>query len=71
MSNEIVHVEKYPYIRAWGQYLGSHSYYIEAQKEEAEKDNAPGTAFFKRSNGTWGVAEDLDPEVRKVVETFL
>lgn len=66
-----VRIEKYPFIRAWGTYMGSYPYYIEGEKERAEKDNAPGTALFRRSDGSWALFEDLHPETKAILERIL
>ena len=36
----------YPYIRAWGEILGSSSDYIRQQTERARRDRAPYTATY-------------------------
>jgi hypothetical protein len=71
MKREIVHIEKYPYIRVWGEYLGSFSYYIEAQKAEAERDNAPGTALYKGEDGTWVLVENVSEALRRRLARML
>jgi hypothetical protein len=42
----------YPCIRAWGQQMGSMSYYIDAQIEKARKDKAPEDAIYQRHEGS-------------------
>lgn len=69
--SNIVHVERYPYIRVWGERLGSYPYYIEAQKEEAAKDNAPGTAVYKNAQGRWVLVENLSEELRRQLARML
>lgn len=37
----------YPYIRRWGELMGSNSYYIEEEIKRARADGAPQTAIYK------------------------
>ena len=65
----------YKYVRAWGQSLGSHGYYIEEQIANAKKDNAPQTAIYKRQDGTWATFEeikrdDTKEEIIRLVENM-
>lgn len=39
-------MHKYPYIRAWGQIMGSHAYYINDRIEDAQLDGAPENAVY-------------------------
>jgi hypothetical protein len=52
MNNE------YPYIEAWGRYLGSLSYYIRDQTDKARRDKAPRTAIYER-DGKWITFEEV------------
>lgn len=57
----------YPYIRAWGHQLGSVAAFIEAEVEEARKDNAPTDAVYKRrfgadKYGTWVTVDEIKAE---------
>lgn len=45
--------KKYPYIVAWGRFVGSHGYYILRQMQKAEKANAPSDAIYERDNNSW------------------
>jgi hypothetical protein len=49
----------YVMIRAWGQHMGSHSYYIRDQIAIAKEDKAPGNAIYKRDDGTWATIDDI------------
>jgi hypothetical protein len=64
----------YPYIRAWGEMLGSMSYYILEQVDMAREDNAPPTAIYKQSGynekgewteGLWHTYEGITREDTK------
>lgn len=44
--------QKFPAIVAWGYMMRSFPYYIENQCEEANEDNAPRLAIYKRE-GIW------------------
>ena len=47
-------IKTYPYIRAWGRYLGSFNYYIEDQVALARAEDAPDDALYKASlTGRW------------------
>jgi len=56
----------YPYIRVWGQYMGSGQYYIDGQVERARETNAPPTAIYERyepggiKTGTWSTADQIE-----------
>lgn len=55
---------KYPYIRAWGEWMGSYDYYIVQQTELAQRENAPATAIYKGEEG-WKTVEDVqNPSLR-------
>jgi hypothetical protein len=56
----------YPFIRKWGQLLGSHDYYIEDQIEEARLDGAPAKAIYRDRNGVWHTTDEISkPEIRR------
>lgn len=59
-----IHTSKYRGILLWGQQLGSFDYYIENQQLQAEKDNAPEDALFKRQppDESWVCVSDLRAE---------
>jgi hypothetical protein len=42
--------KKYRHIVAWGRFMGSYSYYVEAELLRAEKDNAPKDAMYKKDH---------------------
>lgn len=55
---------KYPYIRAWGEWIGSYDYYIRDQQALAEREAAPATAIYKGEDG-WKTVEDVqNPDLR-------
>lgn len=41
-------IRAYPYIWAWGRNMGSFSYYMEAESEEATADGAPSNVIHRR-----------------------
>jgi hypothetical protein len=43
----------YRYIRAWGQMMSSHEYYIKQQQELAAEEGAPLDAIFKDGSDVW------------------
>lgn len=45
--------EAYPFIQAWGEYMGSFPYYIEDQLYLAHHDDAPADALSRNNDGTW------------------
>ena len=52
--------QPYPYITAWGRYVGSRDYLIEEQVAQAIVDGAPKDAIFKDSEGVWHTLADLE-----------
>ena len=59
---------EYYHIKAWGQYLGSYSYYIKGEQEKAAADNAPINAISKKSDGIWSTADDIrNEDLRNVI----
>lgn len=62
----------YPYIRAWGQLLGSYEYFIEAQIERAQEDNAPDDAVYVDQEGRWHrFAHVTNEETRQQIDQLL
>lgn len=59
---------EYIMIRAWGQYMGSMSYYVNDQIAIAKEDKAPGNAIYKKDDGTWATIEDVKSPGRETVE---
>lgn len=50
----------YPYIRAWGQLLGSGQYYIDQEVELARKEGAPADAIYhNREDSYWARFADI------------
>ena len=57
---------KYPFIRAWGKFMMSHDYYIEAETERATRDNAPERAIYKSQENRWRTIDDVsNPEAKR------
>lgn len=54
----------YPYIRAWGEQMGSHRSYILDQVSEARKEKAPEDAFYRSADtGEWVRWKDFNGSV--------
>jgi hypothetical protein len=49
----------YPYIRAWGQLIGSPESRIRDQVELARRDGAPADAVHRNEDGTWTTTGDV------------
>jgi hypothetical protein len=63
---------KHKFVVAWGKYVDSKSYYIQDQLDLAEKENAPETAYSRRSDGTWRTIEQIeDPGLRATLEEYI
>jgi len=52
---------EYKWIARWGRFMGSMSYYIQAQQEQAAEDNAPLGAIYKRGD-KWSTIEEVENE---------
>ena len=50
---------EYPFIRAWGQMMGSRDPYIRDQFARARAEGAPPTAIYRTQAGTWATTEDI------------
>jgi hypothetical protein len=50
---QIIAETKYREIVKWGRELASFDYYIAGQCLQAEEDNAPVNATYKKADGTW------------------
>jgi hypothetical protein len=62
---------KYPYIQAWGKYMGSQEYYILDQMKKAEKDGAPNDAYYKSSEtGTWVTYAESGERMQKLLDDY-
>jgi len=62
----------YPYLRAWCKMMGSLAYYTEMQVEEAHKEEAPFTAIYKGSDGTWHTFEEIkQPKTKSSIEQLV
>ena len=52
--------QDYPWIRKWGQYLGSVNDYIECQCAEARSEGAPDNAIHRdHDTGEWRTTDDI------------
>jgi hypothetical protein len=62
--------QAYRYIRAWGKWLHSHSWYIGEQVDRARREGAPADAIYRSdAEGRWvTVGEITDPQTRDRVE---
>ena len=49
----------YPYIRIWGNHLGSYSDYIEMEVDRAHEEGAPQTAYHRNPDGTWSTTDTV------------
>lgn len=50
----------YRALAAWGRYLGSQRYYIEAQQAQAAHEDAPPDAIYRRDGDLgWATIRDL------------
>lgn len=59
----------YPYIRAWGHYMGSQQYYIDDEVQRARDSKAPSSAIHIRQGSaarwdgkSWATVEDIASE---------
>jgi len=59
---------KYPYIYAWGTFMGSKKSYIEGQQVLAEKEKAPHDAVFRKYGGTWNTFSNLSTYTQKMIK---
>ena len=56
----------YPYIRAWGQLMGSSETHTRAQITQARTENAPATAVYRTIEGRWATTGDITrPDTRR------
>lgn len=61
----------YPYIRAWGKFMGSHQYYINDEIARAKNDEAPQDAIYKR-DGRWITFRQItSTTTREVIEQMI
>lgn len=58
----------YPYIRAWGLLLKSPNFYVEHVVKQAQNDNAPKRAVYKRAIGTWRTLDECNKELQDTIE---
>lgn len=61
-------IDKYPFVYAWGRFLGSFSYYIMGQIKRAIEENAPKTAIYKDEvNDVWKTVDEVQSKNGKRV----
>lgn len=57
--------DDYPWVRAYGQAMGSFPYYINDQVQLARRDRAPQNATRRNDDGTWATTDDIvNPSMR-------
>lgn len=56
----------YNHIVAWGRMMGSFQYFIDGEVERARLANAPKTAIYCRSNGSWATYEDIESDYTRL-----
>lgn len=61
----------YPYIRAWGKYLGSFAYYINDQIDQANQDGAPEDAVYKNNENVWVTFGQLNADSQALLKSYL
>ena len=62
----------YPYIRAWGNWMGSTRHYIEHEVALAQKGGAPDNAIYREVDGTWVTADQIVySETRQGIERLV
>jgi hypothetical protein len=66
-------MKDYPYIRAWGRFTGSRSYYIEEQVDKARETKAPQNAIYYDANRKrWHTVEEIAlTENRQEIEAIV
>jgi hypothetical protein len=58
----------YRHIKAWGAVMQSFQYYVVDQQQRAAEDQAPVNAIYRKDDGTWSTADDIQrPDLRKYV----
>jgi hypothetical protein len=55
---------EYKHIEAWGYFLGSAAYYIDAEQRKAAEEKAPLNAIYER-DGKWATFDTVKSEMRK------
>jgi hypothetical protein len=57
--------EDYPWIRAWGTFMGSSWGYVDQEIAQARMDKAPPHAIYREVDGTWRTTDDItEPRTR-------
>lgn len=60
--------KEYGHIRAWGLALQSFPYYIRHQQQQASDDYAPLNAIYRKDDGTWATADQIQrPDLKDYV----
>src|SRR6266536_6510136 len=49
----------FPFIRRWGQLMGSHDRYVTERIKLAQLEQAPQDALYRHDNGTWATTDDI------------
>ena len=52
----------YKFIRAWWKMLGSFSYFVKGEVEQARRDNAPQNAVYRNADGRWVTYDEITSE---------
>ncbi len=52
----------YKFIRAWCKMLGSFSYFVKNEVEQARRDNAPQNAVYRNADGRWVTYDEITSE---------
>ena len=52
----------YKFIRAWCKMLGSFSYFVKNEAEQARHDNAPQNAVYRNADGRWVTYDEITSE---------
>lgn len=66
-QDQLKRYREFPYIAAWGSFLGSEPYYIIQQIREARYDNAPKNSIYKdTTTDEWVTFDDCRNQSAKV-----
>ena len=59
---------KYPYIYAWGTFMGSEKSFITGQQALAERENAPHDAIFRKYDGGWNTFSNTSTYTQQMIK---
>jgi hypothetical protein len=60
--------EDYPFIRKWGQLMGSRRSYVEDELQLARAEHAPANAIYRQGNSEWRTTDDVtNPKIRRAL----